>query len=172
MRTLFLLGIFATLLILAFKAPEQSFQDAAIKVGAKAIDIASSPATKNKAALKEKMKSLALDKKVLALRERVKRLKESFGKDAQKMNGGRKNNDSEGWVMPNSTLEPGPAPSPAPVDYVNTAELSSLPTVSVGDVASGETASVISDGAENADADYGELNRLYEESSRLLAGIR
>jgi hypothetical protein len=166
MRTLSLLTILATLLILALKAPEQSFRDAAIEAGAKALDIISSPATKNETALKEKVKTFALDEKVRALRKRVKRLKESFGKDA------RKSSASEGWVMPHPTLEPGPTPSPVPVADVNTAELPSLPTVSDGDVTVGETASVISDGAKTADADYGELSRLYEESARLLAGIR
>ena len=172
MRTLSLLAILATLLILAFKSPEQSFRDAAIEAGTKALNAASSTATGNETALKEKVKTLALDEKVRALRERIKRLNESFGKDAQKTDGNRENITSEGWVMPRSTLEPGPSPEPTPVDNVKTAELSALPPIAAGDAASGETASVIYGRAENADADYGELNRLYEESARLLAGIR
>ena len=164
MKTLSLLAILVTLLILAFKQPGKSFQDAAVDAGAKALDVISSTATVNEAALKEKAKTLAFDEKFRALRERVE--------GDQNPNNVQEGDASKVWVMPSSTLDPGPAPNAMPVDDVNTAEIPSLPMNPVYDVASGEVATVISEETEIAEVDYNELSRLYEESARLLMGIK
>lgn len=146
MKTLSMLAILATLLILALKQPEQSFQEASAEAWGKAIGMISSMETENEIALIEEAIPSILEP-----------------------DNDQKNNVSNVWVIPHSTQEPGLESDAAPVIGVVTEEFSALPPISVDDVDLGEGSYVATEDAQSADTDYAEISRLYEESARLLA---